>query len=69
MAELPGYGLWSLAVIDSAIFIVFMFPVLVFMYMRLARREERKVLAEFSAAYGVYMRSTPAFLPRLTGLR
>ncbi len=42
-----------------------MFPVLVFMYVRLARREEREVAAEFGEAYRRYMMHTPAFFPRL----
>jgi len=42
-----------------------MFPILVFMYVRLAHREEREVLAEFGETYGRYMEATPAFLPRL----
>jgi protein-S-isoprenylcysteine O-methyltransferase Ste14 len=42
-----------------------MFPVLVFMYLRLARSEERQALAEFGAAYERYMRETPAFFPTL----
>jgi protein-S-isoprenylcysteine O-methyltransferase Ste14 len=42
-----------------------MFPILVWMYVRLARREEREVLAEFGETYGRYLDSTPAFLPRL----
>jgi protein-S-isoprenylcysteine O-methyltransferase Ste14 len=41
------------------------FPILVWMYVRLARREEREVLAEFGETYGRYLDSTPAFLPRL----
>ena len=41
-----------------------MFPVLVVMYIRLARREERNALAEFGEAYAVYAASTPAFFPR-----
>ncbi|HXH13331.1 MAG TPA: isoprenylcysteine carboxylmethyltransferase family protein [Alphaproteobacteria bacterium] len=45
-----------------------MFPVLVVMYVRLARREEREVLAEFGETYARYAASTPAFLPRLGGL-
>ncbi len=43
-----------------------MFPILVFMYVRLARREEREVLAEFGEAYVRYMANTPAFFPRLS---
>lgn len=42
-----------------------MFPVLVFMYLRLARSEERQALAEFGADYARYMRETPAFFPKL----
>jgi protein-S-isoprenylcysteine O-methyltransferase Ste14 len=41
-----------------------MFPILVTMYVKLARREEREVLAEFGAEYRRYMASTPSFLPR-----
>ncbi|MCL5997994.1 MAG: isoprenylcysteine carboxylmethyltransferase family protein [Chloroflexi bacterium] len=41
-----------------------MFPVLVFMYMRLARREEKEALAEFGDEYARYVASTPAFIPR-----
>jgi protein-S-isoprenylcysteine O-methyltransferase Ste14 len=41
-----------------------MFPILVTMYVRLARREEREVLAEFGDKYRHYMISTPAFFPR-----
>jgi len=41
-----------------------MFPILVTMYVKLARREEREVLAEFDDEYRRYMTSTPAFFPR-----
>ena len=43
---------------------VLMFPVLVTMYVHLARREEREALREFGDAYASYMQRTPAFLPR-----
>jgi len=46
-----------------------MFPVLVFMYVRLARTEEKETLAEFGAAYEQYMRDVPGFIPRLIGLK
>ena len=46
-----------------------MFPILVFMYVRLARHEERKVLAEFADKYRRYMLSTPAFWPQLRPTR
>lgn len=41
-----------------------MFPILVYMYVRLARREERDVRAEFGEAYDRYAANTPAFIPR-----
>jgi protein-S-isoprenylcysteine O-methyltransferase Ste14 len=43
---------------------VLMFPVLVAMYIRLARDEEREVSAEFGDAYARYAAETPAFFPR-----
>jgi protein-S-isoprenylcysteine O-methyltransferase Ste14 len=46
-----------------------MFPILVYMYLRLARREERDALAEFGEAYERYAARTPAFFPRLGGSR
>ena len=42
-----------------------MFPVLAYMYLRLARREEREVADEFGDAYRRYAAATPAFFPRL----
>jgi len=42
-----------------------MFPILVFMYVRLARREEKEAMAAFGNAYRSYMERTPAFFPRL----
>lgn len=41
-----------------------MFPILVTMYIRLARREEREALVEFGEAYAQYAARTPAFWPR-----
>jgi protein-S-isoprenylcysteine O-methyltransferase Ste14 len=41
-----------------------MFPVLVVMYVRLARHEEREALTTFGEAYRRYMASTPSWLPR-----
>ena len=46
-----------------------MFPILVTMYVKLARREEREVLAEFGERYRRYMVATPAFLPRFGQMR
>ena len=40
-----------------------MFPILVVMYVRLARREERDAIAYFGDAYRQYMAQVPAFIP------
>ncbi|HJQ57748.1 MAG TPA: isoprenylcysteine carboxylmethyltransferase family protein [Vineibacter sp.] len=45
-----------------------MFPVLVIMYVYLARQEERDVLRQFGEAYRRYMERIPAFVPRLGNL-
>ncbi len=42
-----------------------LFPILLTMYVRLARREERAALAEFGDIYATYAAATPAFFPRL----
>ena len=42
-----------------------MFPVLVSMYVRLARREEQEVAKELGEQYARYAARTPAFFPRL----
>lgn len=42
-----------------------MFPILVFMYVRLARREERDAHLQFGENYARYAANTPAFVPRL----
>jgi len=39
-------------------------PILVFMYVLLARTEEREAIIEFGPAYEQYMREVPAFIPR-----
>lgn len=44
-----------------------MFPILATMYVRLARREEQEVLAEFGEEYRRYTAATPAFFPRFGG--
>lgn len=41
-----------------------MFPVLLALYVRLAKREEQEALAEFGDAYRDYQARTPAFMPR-----
>lgn len=46
-----------------------MFPVLMWMYVRLARAEERDAFATFGDAYAAYASRVPAFIPRLSRLR
>lgn len=41
-----------------------MFPVLVWMYVRLARSEEQAAIAQFGDAYLTYRKETPAWVPR-----
>lgn len=43
---------------------VVMFPVLVVVYVRLAKREERMALEELGDDYRQYMESTPAWIPK-----
>ena len=45
-----------------------MFPVLVWMYVRLAHQEERDAIAEFGDAYRQYVARVPGFFPRLSKL-
>jgi protein-S-isoprenylcysteine O-methyltransferase Ste14 len=45
-----------------------MFPILAYMYVRLARKEEQEVRAEFGDEYARYAMRTPAFFPRLEKL-
>lgn len=40
-----------------------LFPVMVYMYVRLARREERDMLDEFGSQYREYMKNTKMFIP------
>lgn len=42
-----------------------MFPVLVFMYVRLAKREEKVSFAEFGTEYAQYASQVPRFVPRI----
>lgn len=44
-----------------------MFPVLVVMYVRLARHEEREATAAYGDAYRQYMAQVPAFIPGVAG--
>ncbi len=65
----PQYGGFILIMLGfllqwPTIVTLVMFPILVYMYVRLARREEQEALAQFGDAYRRYMRATPAFIPR-----
>ncbi len=42
-----------------------MFPVLVWMYIRLAKREDADAKKEFGEAWNAYAKQTPAFIPSL----
>lgn len=44
---------------------LFMFPFLVYMYYRLARREEREMVERFGYEYRRYMEEKPMFIPRV----
>ncbi|MBI3041736.1 MAG: isoprenylcysteine carboxylmethyltransferase family protein [Betaproteobacteria bacterium] len=46
-----------------------MFPILVWMYARLARKEEQDALREFGNEYAAYAARTPAFFPRWRAAR
>ena len=48
---------------------VVMFPILVFMYVRLAHREEGEALSDFGDAYAQYVNVTPAWIPRWKSAR
>jgi protein-S-isoprenylcysteine O-methyltransferase Ste14 len=41
-----------------------MYPVLIVMYLRLARREERDAVREFGDRYRRYQAEVPAWIPR-----
>lgn len=45
-----------------------MFPILVVVYVRLAKREEQNTLVEFGDEYRRYMHNTPAWIPNMGSL-
>jgi protein-S-isoprenylcysteine O-methyltransferase Ste14 len=66
----PQYGGFTLIMLGfllqwPTLLTLVMFPILVVMYVRLARREEREMLNEFGEVYAHYAANTPAFFPRL----
>lgn len=46
-----------------SILTLIMFPILVWMYTRLAKSEEREAQKEFGETWNVYASRTPAFIP------
>jgi len=42
-----------------------MFPILIYTYVRLAKREERDAVDAFGQEYASYANLTPGFIPRL----
>lgn len=44
-----------------------MFPVLIFVYYRLSKREEREMMELFGGQYRIYTEKTPMFIPGLSG--
>lgn len=68
----PQYGGFTLILLGfllqwPTLLTLLMFPVLVFMYYRLARREECDSREAFGEAWDAYAASVPAFFPTLTG--
>src|SRR5919106_2711834 len=43
--------------------ILAMFPIVTYLYVLLARREEQEALTKFGPAYALYMKRTPRFIP------
>jgi protein-S-isoprenylcysteine O-methyltransferase Ste14 len=69
----PQYASLILLIIGSLInwptpITLFMAPLLVFKYYRLAKKEETELEAKVGIEYQNYKERTPAFIPRLTGL-
>ncbi|TAL85984.1 MAG: isoprenylcysteine carboxylmethyltransferase family protein [Candidimonas sp.] len=63
-------GLFGEGVVHwPTIFSVALFPVIVLVYWRLARNEEKRALAEFGDEYRAYRRRVPMFIPRVSQWR
>ncbi|MBY0295449.1 MAG: isoprenylcysteine carboxylmethyltransferase family protein [Methylobacterium sp.] len=70
----PQYSGLFLAVLDQLIHwptipTLLLSPVIVWLYVDLARREEKRLLAEFGDRYASYRQRVPMFFPALTGRR
>ncbi|MBW4055618.1 MAG: isoprenylcysteine carboxylmethyltransferase family protein [Proteobacteria bacterium] len=58
-------GLFGEGVVHwPTLFSVVLFPVIVIVYYKLSRSEEKKVIKEFGDEYRSYMQRTPMFIPR-----
>ena len=55
---------WALVMVTSSA-VIFLEPVLVSMYYRLAKREEKEAMEAFGERYEEYRRQVPMFLPFL----
>ena len=65
----PQYGAFVLVMVGfllqwPTLITLVMFPILLTMYVRLAKREERDAMDEFGDAYRAYAEATPRFIPR-----
>ena len=56
----------GLFLVWTALSTLIMFPVMMLIYIRLARREEQAALDEFGDEYRHYRAVTPAFVPRFS---
>jgi protein-S-isoprenylcysteine O-methyltransferase Ste14 len=68
----PQYGGFILVMLGfllqwPTVLTIVMFPLLVWMYVRLARHEEHEAIATFGEAYRDYARTVPGFIPSLGG--
>ena len=66
MEPATGIGFWELTVL---MIVIALFPVIVWAYVRLARREERGMVRRFRGEDGEYRRRGPLFFPRRGGGR
>lgn len=63
-------GLFGEGVIHwPTLFSIALMPVIVFVYVRLARSEEKKVISEFGDQYLSYMQKVPMFIPNFRNLQ
>jgi len=73
-AEMFGFPLTILLIIGFNVQwptfpTLIMAPILIFMYLRLVRVEDRELAEEFSTAFEVYQKNVPAFMPKIIRYR